>query len=231
MSVVVISPEATEAREHAVLAALCAHGLERYHVRKPGWTAAQLREWLDAVPAEVRARLVLHDHHELATEYGVGGVHEKEGAVVSLALPAASKRRDGYAVTHPGCSGERQRDDSRVTPFRSRSCHTAADVRASLGAYDAVFFSPVFPSLSKPGYAPNAAELTEVTALLPQLRTKVVALGGITAANAPAALQMGFDGVAVMGALWQSADPVQRFVELQRIGSAEGGRAARMPTC
>ena len=54
MKIVVISPETDEPREHAVLVELFAAGLERYHVRKPGWSYEKLSAWLNAVPSEWR---------------------------------------------------------------------------------------------------------------------------------------------------------------------------------
>jgi thiamine-phosphate pyrophosphorylase len=103
----------------------------------------------------------------------------------------------------------------------TRSCHDLATLRASLGRYDAVFLSPIFPSLSKPGHTPRADfDFTALTALLAnrsftERRTAVLALGGITSETAPRALTLGFDGVAVLGAIWLAADPVRAFSDLQ----------------
>ncbi len=111
--------------------------------------------------------------------------------------------------------------------FTSRSCHDLATLRGVLGHYDSAFFGPVFPSISKPGYA---TELTaqvergvppnEISSLLNsrtscERRTAVLALGGITADRLPQIRALGFDGVAVLGAVWQADDPVAAFGEIQ----------------
>jgi thiamine-phosphate pyrophosphorylase len=201
MKLVVISPEHDDPRESAALGDLFAAGLERYHVRKPAWSREKLAAWLRALPSEWRARIVLHSHHDLVAELGLGGVHFRDE--VGRGVPAEPR------LTEDG------------SPNLSRSCHELASLRAALGHYDSVFFSPVFPSLSKPGHGPSADfPFTALAAILatrtePERRTAVLALGGITAETAPRALALGFDGVAVLGAIWQAADPVRAFLEIQ----------------
>ena len=108
--------------------------------------------------------------------------------------------------------------------FCSRSCHNLETLRASLGIYHAVFFGPVFDSISKRGYGPGSVAAgersrNEVSAFLrdrtvAQRRTTIVALGGIDAMTAPQALALGFDGVAVLGAVWLADDPVKAWREI-----------------
>jgi thiamine-phosphate pyrophosphorylase len=205
MKLVVISPESDEPREHAVLARLFAAGLERYHVRKQHWPRDKLIAWLDAVPEEWRSRLVLHQHHDLAAELGCGGVHFKdsEGRARPLFEPQFT---DGPADIPP--------------LFTSRSCHDLATLQSSLGCYDAVFFSPIFPSISKPGYQP-AVEVEVVAERLARRNdderaAEVIALGGITPENAARCSELGFDGVAVLGAVWLAAEPLEAFDALQQ---------------
>jgi thiamine-phosphate pyrophosphorylase len=196
MKLVVISPEHDEPREIAVLGALFAAGLERYHVRKPHWPAAQLETWLRMLPEDWRPRLVLHSHHELVEKFNLGGHHWRD---------------DGSAPRTPSANNS----------FISRSCHDLATLRAALGHYDSVFFGPVFPSISKPGrglsdnFPPKELSLLLNSRTANERRTTVLALGGITAAGFPQIRVFGFDGVAVLGAVWQADDPVAAFCEIQ----------------
>jgi thiamine-phosphate pyrophosphorylase len=196
MKLVVISPESDDPRETAVLGGLLAAGLEHYHVRKPHWSRERLEAWLRELPDAWRSRLVLHQHHELVALLGLGGCHWRDDGTAPL-MPA----RDGTIAR--------------------RSCHDLAALRRAFGRYEGVLFGPVFPSLSKTGYKPPASfSPAEISVLLTQRnpderRTSVFALGGITAENAPQALVLGFDGVAALGTIWQAADPVRAFCELQ----------------
>jgi len=223
MKLVLISPEHDDPRETEVLGALLAAGLERYHVRKPHWPAAQLEAWLRTLPTEWRPRLVLHQHHELIATLGLGGYHWRD--------EKGPQRAESVLGT------------SRST-FTSRSCHDFITLRAALGHCDSVFFGPVFPSISKPGYTTevtmqvergvptrllNNEDLiasgrrvppTEISSLLNsrtpgERRTAVLALGGITVAHLPRIRALGFDGIAVLGAVWQADDPVAAFCEIQ----------------
>jgi thiamine-phosphate pyrophosphorylase len=199
MKLFVITPEALDPGEPAVLAALFAAGLERCHVRKPGAARADLSAWLQAIPAEFRSRLALHQHHDLVTELSLGGRHWRD----------EGQEEVGRVIVTP---------PSQLT---SRSSHDLATLRASLGRYDTVFFGPVFPSISKPGHGPTGSWSTEELSLLlhqrtvAERRTAVIALGGITAENLPQCCDFGFDGVAVLGAVWQAADPLRAFSQLQ----------------
>ena len=212
MKLAVISPEHDEPREIAVLGELFATGLERYHARKLSWSRDKMETWLRALPREWRAHVVLHQHHEFVDAFGLAGRHWRDDRFSEvergvLAVPSALGLAKAERSPHPAIT--------------SRSCHDLATLRAAVGDYDAVFFGPVFPSLSKPGYGPRGENsFEEISAFLAnrspaQRRTSVFALGGISAETAPRALALGFDGVAVLGAIWQSAEPVRAFAELQ----------------
>jgi thiamine-phosphate pyrophosphorylase len=246
MKLVCISPEHDDPRETAVLGALFAAGLERYHVRKPHWSVTQLEAWLRALPAEWRPRLVLHSHHELVATLGLGGCHWR-GDMVGRVIPNPPLQlctQESRRVKPPSPRLRRPGDNAPYLPITSRSCHDLAALRAALGHYDSVFFGPVFSSISKPGYTTeltvqvergvptcsmknedlNASGRrvppTEISSLLNsrtlgERRTAVLALGGVTAARLPQIRALGFDSVAVLGAVWQADDPVAAFCEIQ----------------
>ena len=199
MKLVLISPEADDARELLLVPEFFEAGLERYHVRKPSWTLAALENWLKAIPAKWRSKLVLHQHHELAEKHALAGRHWPDG--------------------------ENAPDSPRLrTDFTSRSCHDLPILRSALGCYSSVFFSPLFPSISKPGHGPAKGSSETLFAELKKIlsrrepeerRTAVVALGGITPDKISVCRKLGFDGVAVLGYIWQSTDPRRAFEELQ----------------
>ena len=199
MRLIVISPEAEDARESVVLAELFSAGLTHYHLRKPSWSREQLAAWLQSLPEALHARIVLHTHHDLAVEFAVGGLHDRDH------------------TPQPKCNliGNTLRSSVRL---RSRAVHTFPTLRDSLYDYDRLLLSPVFDSISKPGHGPSAdfvfSDLKAILSL--PRRAEVVALGGIDADRIPACREYGFDGVAVLGAVWQAADPVRAFNKLNQ---------------
>ena len=198
MKIVVISPEREDPREIVVVEQLCAAGLPRYHLRKPSWTKAQCVQWIQALPEHCRSRVVLHQHHELVNEFGLGGRHWRDDGSAPLAAVRSARE------------------------ITSRSVHTVEALCAAFGRYDSVFFAPVFPSLSKPGHEPRVDREALATALAKrrqaECRTEVLALGGVAATNVRQCLAMGFDGVALVGAIWLSRDPVITYREICEAG-------------
>lgn len=95
------------------------------------------------------------------------------------------------------------RQGQHVDGFRnSCSCHSWSEVLLCEG-YDYVFLSPVFDSISKVGYK-AAFDIETFSNVLHKkvLGTKVIALGGVCAENVDQVESMGFDGYAMLGAIW-----------------------------
>jgi thiamine-phosphate pyrophosphorylase len=236
MKIVLISPPDERPNEIAIVETLFAAGLERYHLRKPGWKSAQVALWLESMPARWRGRIVLHSHSRVGS---------------GLALPDANHRGKVWKPSQgfhfddlAACfrvGGIHFRDDGNApedpTPrvpsgcLTSRSCHDVAAVKAALGRYDSIFFGPVFPSLSKPGYGPAPKHVLDALGSVlatrgsVEKRTKIFAIGGVTAQRLHDCHTLGFDGVAILGAVWNAADPVAAFLQFQS-ASCRGAGAA-----
>lgn len=184
-------------QEALAIEALIKAGVDYVHVRKPGYASEEVRVLLNAVPDASRPGLSVHYHHQAAQLSGVGGLHRTKGFAV---------------VGDKGC---------RV----SASCHSVAEVQAlRVADCQYVFLSPVYDSISKKGYASafSKASLCEFLCHKGAEMPAVVALGGITKDNVAAVRQMGFDGAAILGALWVVQNgvvdvpaTVDRFYDIQ----------------
>lgn len=153
------------------------------HIRKPDSPEDALERLLTNIPEEFYGRLCLHDCFPLAQKYNIGGVH------LNSRNPAPPDQWKG-----------------RV----SRSCHSMAEVLTA-GGLDYVTLSPVFPSLSKPGYT-GSLDLEEVKAYLSEPHpVPVVALGGITEGCINTLWNMGFDGAAMLGDAWRHRFSAEQF--------------------
>ncbi|MCL2260086.1 MAG: thiamine phosphate synthase [Fibromonadales bacterium] len=79
------------------------------------------------------------------------------------------------------------------------------------------FLSPIFDSISKQGYKAKYSkeELREgIAAWKKKHSQKLFALGGVEASNIAELAELGFDGAAVLGAVWYSSDPVGALEEI-----------------
>lgn len=141
------------------------------HIRKPDWDISSMRRLICAIPGELHARLRLHSHFELAGEFSLGGIH------LNSRNPVAPEGISNISI----------------------SFHSVEQL-ADAAHYEYVTLSPVFDSISKPGY--HAA--FDLDALRPLIEGKnVVALGGVTPGRFPLLREAGFAGAAMLGYFWK----------------------------
>ena len=164
--------------ESYLLKAVLDAGADYLHLRKPQATRNETEQLLQLIPAEYHSRIVLHDWHDLAEQYAVGGIHLNSR---NKHLPLLS--------------------DARM----SRSCHSLEEVTRHKSASSYLFLSPICDSISKAGYhAAFTHDMLLQAARQGVIDDKVIALGGIAPDNIEQVMQYGFGGVAVMGCLWQT---------------------------
>jgi thiamine-phosphate pyrophosphorylase len=163
-----------------------AGGCRWLSLREKDLPAAERRVLLGKLVALGRrwnAAVTIHEDVDAAVTIGAGGVHLPSGG----SPQAARARLPGGLI---GAS--------------AHSCGEAAALLSS-GA-DYVTVSPVFLTGSKPGYGP-AIGLDSLAETAARVSGPVIALGGITAENAPLCLAVGAHGVAVMGEVMRATDP------------------------
>ena len=173
--------------EAETLAALCGAGVSIIHIRKPEASEPEIEELLKTLQAlgADMSRLTIHYNEPLARRYGLGGVHLRIEELLAGA-------------------GEGLR--------RSCSAHGWTEAERAATDADYVFLSPLFDSISKPGYR-SAIDPAEAAERLRRRKGRIVALGGIRPANIARVRRIGFDGAAVLGAAW-SAD--EKAVDTER---------------
>jgi thiamine-phosphate pyrophosphorylase len=130
-----------------------------------------------------RAVLTIGSDVQLAARVGAHGVH----------LPAHADVRAARVDLGPDV-------------FIGVSAHSERDVHeATRAGADYATLSPMFPSASKPGYGP--ALDVDAIARAGACGLPILALGGVTPANAASCLDAGAAGVAVMGGISGALDP------------------------
>lgn len=141
--------------------------------------------------------LIINDYPALAVQAGFDGVH-----VGQTDMPPDEARR----ILGPG-------------KILGVSTHNEAQLRAAASQpVDYVAIGPVYPTATKQNPDPVIG-LEGVQRARQLTRKPLVAIGGITAANAPAVLRAGADSVAIISAIFKpEADIVARAKEFLRPG-------------
>lgn len=105
--------------------------------------------------------------------------------------------------------------DVAQTHFKVKTtgAHKLEEALEKLKSFEEVYLSPVFPSISKKGY--ESQEVLSIAHLPSELRTRIIALGGIKAENLNKGKEFGFKHFAVLGCVWGSKDPIASFRKLR----------------
>ncbi len=199
---VVVSNAVPVQGEAGLIRALFDAGLEVFHLRKPGYTEMELNALLRSIHPDCYPRIALHQHHGVADAFGIKRLHFTEQK--RLQTDFTNDIKDGKTY--------------------STSIHSLADYHELEVCFEYAFLGPVFNSISKSGYqAMKDPELLHVkTQDSKRSLVKLVAIGGITTANCQTTRHYGYDGIAALGAIWQSENPVQNFKNIQQAWNTAG---------
>jgi len=201
--------ETQDARETLLLkiGAAAAAGVDWIQIREKdlsgrdcGWlTREALCRFAKAQSSDaVAVRILVNDRVDVALSERTAGVHLREN---SLPLPEAKRLASARAEARDFLIGV--------------SCHSLEAAKSAAGeGADYLFFGPVFATPSKAAFgAPQGLEpLAEVCRAA---STPVLAIGGITVANAAACLAAGASGIAAIR-LFQDAPDMLALVHSLR---------------
>ena len=192
--IVITNPIPIE-NEIDLIHSLFAEGLDLLHVRKPDYSEEELKRFLSELG--FRSQLVLHQHHQLAEEFGINRIHFREKDRVKISeSPARFQKPCRY--------------------IKSTSVHSMEDFDALSDVFEYAFLSPVFRSISKENYKPTVDYRIELQKRANH-KTKLIALGGLQSENIGQALGFGFDGIALLGTIWNSSKPIENYRLCQQI--------------
>lgn len=188
MQLIVISNPTSIKGEASRITDMFEQGLNCFHLRKPTSTRKQMIELLEKIPVQWHSNIVIHSHYGLTEQFKLKGIH----------WPVHSRLNAD------------PEDDLPV----STSFHHLEELMEANQAYTYCFLSPIYDSISKAGYTSKFTGKILQSALL-KVPLSVIALGGITPDKIAECKALGFKGVATLGAIWQSEDPLKMFDEFQ----------------
>lgn len=176
--------------EADIVNALFDEGLQLLHLRKPEASASEIQQALEKINSVHLSKIALHQHHSLAKTFEIKRLHYPEWKRKNSTTEEWKRlKEEGYHL--------------------STSVHQLNEIVDAV--FDYVFFGPVFDSISKKGYAASLIKHSPLTIQ----HSRLIAIGGIDEKNCTIAFEMGFAGVAVLGAIWQSGEPFKQFKKIQ----------------
>jgi len=143
-------------------------------------------------------RVLVNDRMDVALAGGAGGVHLSENGIP---VAEACRLRDDFFSAH----GPREF-------LIGVSCHSlGAALGAARGGADYIYFSPIYRTPSKANYGPPQG-VERLARICSAVHIPVLAIGGITPANAADCLRAGAAGIAAIRLFQEPAGELSRIV-------------------
>ena len=207
MKFILITPPYSHPNEIEILSIAYELGVDRIHIRKPAIAEKTLRIYLDKLGEKIMSKASLHYYENLMKDYLFSGFHYSSNNWKEIMNEENEFINDNNVLL-------------------SSSFHHLNEIQAKGNGLDYAFCSPVFPSISKEGYLPSfewdlslGASAIEGVTLSHSLNTselELYALGGITSQKVVECKNRGFQGVAVLGAIWNQKTMKEAINELEK---------------
>jgi thiamine-phosphate pyrophosphorylase len=189
MKIFIISDPLSIPKEHELINALMETGLEYFHLRKPEFTEGEMVEFLKLIQPKFLKRISIHSHYRLIEKYNLRGIH------------LTNKYLDD--ITEEELKGLFKMASKKNLQISTSVHHLEEPITLK---YNYVFLSPVFDSISKEGYKSNF-DPQNIKEYLKELKMnsnhpEIIALGGIEENKIEKIIDLGFEGLALMGTIW-----------------------------
>ncbi len=178
----VITPSKVGAHEISVAQKLFEHGLHLLLLRLPHQPREAYAHFIEGIASEYRQYIIISEHYELLEKYTLGGIYIPANKKEFIGIPPLKREQLLITAIHKG-------DEIAVLKGMQRPP-------------DFVLLSPVFDSISKESY-PSRYHTENMEAIITDCTYPLLALGGITPQRAILCASMGFDGVAILGDIWE----------------------------
>ena len=183
--IIVITPEDKVQNETEIINQLFQEGLNLLHIRKP-FINAEMTDFIQKIDSKFHSQLVLHSHYDLAENFNISRFHFRE------------------------IDRQNSLFQSFTDKIISTSVHDIESFNHLNKEWEYAFISPVFPSISKKGYGENSTILNDIKKR-DNSNVRLIALGGINEKNINEVFESKVDGVALLGAIWESDEPLNVF--------------------
>ncbi|WP_242203278.1 thiamine phosphate synthase [Aestuariivivens insulae] len=189
--IVLIAPEHDVVNEIEILHNLFQEGLQYYHLRKPHKDYQSHCDYLNQIDAKYHHRIVVHQFHELLEHYNLKGIHFQEAMRRETSVESLKSIRNKHNISI------------------SSSFHSTEELANCPFNFDYHLLSPVFSSISKQGYLGQGFDVNHIN-------KTIIGMGGVSTKNLTAFDRLGYDGVGVLGGIWQGEAPIKNFKTMLR---------------
>ncbi|WP_372754145.1 thiamine phosphate synthase [Mariniflexile sp.] len=190
--IVLIAPEKDVNNEISILNRLFEAGLTHFHLRKPYKNYQAHCDYLNQIDSKYHNRIITHHFHELINNFNLKGIHFQEAKRRESTLEMLTNIKTNNLISI------------------SSSFHSPQELMACKFNFDYHLLSPVFSSISKQGYQGQGFNVNHIT------NKTIIGLGGATYKNLFEFDKLGYKGVAVLGSIWHSETPLERFKIMQK---------------
>lgn len=191
--IVLIAPEKDIPNEIEILQQLFEEGLEYYHFRKPDKNYEEHVAYLNQIDKKYHDRIVTHYFHELINKFNLKGIHFQE-----------QKRIDALENGSEYFIGLDMIGKTMSSSFHEPSVLANCDIE-----FDYHLLSPVFSSISKKGYEGRGFDVNHID-------KTIIGMGGINTDTIQKTLELGFQGIGVLGGVWNTESSVESFKNIKR---------------
>lgn len=200
MKLVVITQSKKSDTEIAAIIQMFEAGLNTLHVRKNRFSTKELDDYIKEIPVHFHNRIIIHSHHKLALKYDLKGFH-----FTSTHLKHNIKLWWNTKMIYI----------RKPHLVKSISYKKIAELyQEQKVKTDYCFLGTMFHNISGELYSGFYPET--VTAAIEKSGKKIYARGGVNEKSAELAYKLGFDGIALYGHLWKSADPFGKYITFVR---------------
>lgn len=172
-------------------------GMSQFNLRKPSLNAQIYMDFINQIPLEHHQKIMVHDHHKvLCNNYNIKGIHLNKKTRTALET--------------------KQKLNNYIHQFQSQNYITSTGFRTILEIqnnntnFDQSYLSPIFTSISKNNYKGSGIDISQYKNI------NTIALGGITPYNIEKTKSLGYSGIAVLGSIWNSTNPLQQYDKLSK---------------
>ena len=179
MKIIVLTQPDKVTNEAEILVEILKSGVDKIHIRKQNCTEKYVEYLIDNIPTIYHHMLSIHYYFNLLEKFPLINYHHSGDSVYN----------------------------KKIHVNQTKSCHSLIELKNNL-PYEYLFISPVFDSISKAGYLAKI-DLSELKNYLYNHDLKnIVAMGGINNQNITSLKDLPLYGIALLGSVWSSSDPL-----------------------